>query len=1592
MSAAGQTPVPDIRDTSFNPKNAVAWLEQQSPETQVVTAEQILAHLLQNASRPKQASGNACAKLCGFVEMCFKSKQPALANYVFSEETALRLFNFFLEWNEHDSNRTMRLILDSLVYSIVRNPDCSVGLSIKTRVLKDTISIVTLSATIPSIKSSMIILDHLVHRKAAYLRDYLDIYREVHGECLDDESIWNAFIPKIYEWMRLQYLYTVAGKLLVTIFTSPLYGQEPETKLRAGTWHRYMHDALSKNAQLLDPIKLYVFMPLFKFDRGEALIYLDNLSYLQKLTDKDSIGWDINAMLWLAMLEAGKKIGIVHEPGQDLVGNAGLSIQLPADILEIVLSHRSHEARSSAVSILIASPSSTRPYTIEALELLRKYLPSFYEDSNAKLRYDVLGHSRNMVKRLQGTIESLRRDIDRLSKKALKVTYTKEERSTSHVGDERTGSRDHEQGTTISKLYNALHAHENFVRWYAGFLKGELVPTASYQRHITALKAMGFFLRSNLISDDKASVTRWPVNVLVDAKWFRSVLDLIMDPFDDVREAAASLIMLLRVTTVGPSQPSETSSLHNDNMEELREFCQRADDLARKTARADHSDGVARSNELLCGWTSSFDEAITVPSTILANLEMKLGDAEKDLANAVLLSPVHGDFASLRYVWGSFSGARHAVEELGILHSLQDRTIQCCQRIWHAVRHILCDDSPEGHLPEELQQVEGLDTKDLLSYSFRAIHESSNLLRAIACNARNRQEDGRLCPSYENFENIGRLTFDELSNLRHRGAFTTVSQTFTACCQHVKYVSPDERHGRRTSFLDEWYKGALICIQNQASTTRRSAGIPAIIVGILASKAQSPSFDDVISKLQSIASTKAMVSETDGSNLPQVHALNCLREIFKTSFLAALAEPYLTVCLHLAANSLKSEVWAIRNCGLLFLRSLIDSLFGTNESKTSMEAGWDGRTVRLPFHKFQGLPMLLLDLLELGQESSGVLMGTQTAESVFPALDIIRRAGPPVKLRGRLYSAISWYLGSHIWHVREIAARTLCSFLLTPDWFESIKSLILEAGNSANKLHGALLTLKFLMGRLQEVMPEQLSEDNLSNLYNFVEMMPNYSTVLGKCTEASAVYIDIVTSITRFFTPGTNTNVVGILTELVGKYSLALRNENAQSEMPVALLKTRIGEATVQYTKLSSTGDAAADLEERFQTVLEKDVDIACAMLQDMSENSLANTNTDRARLASLYLAVEFGTEAPEPRTLALENLAELMDEILRARLYNGLDAMPSDETLSRLWADLYDKPINPSLSDAIIRVSGPIIATAILRVEKETNEDLSSRVTGWGAMISDAGVSDRTIDTRLAAIQALRSVSTVIELSSDSLHTAHLSWLLALYDALNDDDDEIREAAAEASSPILGQSIVAVEAGARLLRWLGRRFGHVPDFQAHVASRMVGHGFGSPIDPAATPEGWVAAELQLASAMRFDDSLFVVEEQNQYVDEVREAKRWADVFSAFPAPSSSPSTPSGEVDVVDLGALSAWALSALRSLHKIAKGQVDGPLGWTSKPQVFAICARVLICASALSSRGVMEVTDALRRFVELGRGGDVRVHGLLLDMVDVGEVIGAS
>ena len=91
--------------------------------------------------------------------------------------------------------------------------------------------------------------------------------------------------------------------------------------------------------------------------------------------------------------------------------------------------------------------------------------------------------------------------------------------------------------------------------------------------------------------------------------------------------------------------------------------------------------------------------------------------------------------------------------------------------------------------------------------------------------------------------------------------------------------------------------------------TRRSAGLPAMITAILIAATGEALFENVIAGLQQIA--KSPVEKDQSSKvagLPQVHALNCLKDAFSNSRLGSLTERFLADTLKIAVDCLDDEM------------------------------------------------------------------------------------------------------------------------------------------------------------------------------------------------------------------------------------------------------------------------------------------------------------------------------------------------------------------------------------------------------------------------------------------------------------------------------------------------------------------------------------------------------------------------------------------------------------------------------------------------------------------------------------------------------------
>lgn len=241
----------------------------------------------------------------------------------------------------------------------------------------------------------------------------------------------------------------------------------------------------------------------------------------------------------------------------------------------------------------------------------------------------------------------------------------------------------------------------------------------------------------------------------------------------------------------------------------------------------------------------------------------------------------------------------------------------------------------------------------------------------------------------------------------------------------------------------------------------------------------------------------------------------------------------------------------------------------------------------------------------------------------------------------------------------------------------------------------------------------------------------------------------------------------------------------------------------------------------------------------------------------------------------------------------------------------------------------------------------------------------------------------------------------LVLYNVLNDDDDDIRGLGAQTVSQLLRRSLVPLAARAELVNYIKRVHGNKSMFAWSAVYRMTGNSLHPsqaelpPLEPAG---------VQFARALKDNDSLFVEEEQNLFVDEVREMVLWSTAFAEIDVCSN----PGFDTDATwkrPYVALGTWVTEGISAMTNLLHKD-DGPLGWTSRPSVFAVCMSVLLSAKAIIQFKnriptigleimdpvfftIEDINSSLKSFAMLGTKKNI--HGSLLSEVQ-GIVKGSS
>lgn len=277
---------------------------------------------------------------------------------------------------------------------------------------------------------------------------------------------------------------------------------------------------------------------------------------------------------------------------------------------------------------------------------LQQKLPHFHGETDSRTRNEFASVIKKLFSRLQSIIPRL-------------------------IKAEVAGLVDSEISLACSSVKSSRHLedHVGFIGWYISFLLGELQPVASYQRHISALKVVHHLSVSGVhkfLQHRRARVAAVTGGEEVqysfrDPSLFRLLLDLMIDPFDDVRSAAAALVQAFPKSTLSDLSSANSdlrSEAHEDHRHDRSDIIltlKRAQALMRRTGRADCADGVGRLYDVLYGYqdlgmapADCHRGRGNILKTLVANLESDVQVAQSDLQQAILSAPLHGHLIALR--------------------------------------------------------------------------------------------------------------------------------------------------------------------------------------------------------------------------------------------------------------------------------------------------------------------------------------------------------------------------------------------------------------------------------------------------------------------------------------------------------------------------------------------------------------------------------------------------------------------------------------------------------------------------------------------------------------------------------------------------------------------------------------------------------------------------------------------------------------------------------------------------------------------------------------------------------------------------------
>ncbi|XP_074531245.1 thyroid adenoma-associated protein [Halichoeres trimaculatus] len=819
----------------------------------------------------------------------------------------------------------------------------------------------------------------------------------------------------------------------------------------------------------------------------------------------------------MTCLRAARAQGVVPPTEEGLWG--GL---VPLPLLQQALIHKHDQVRMDALGLVCESSRSTEVLTSQEMDLIRHFLPPNLNSQSPGVR--------------QQTVSLLKKLLSRMKDSAVLL-----QKRRSQERDEEQRDRDRHTlhlykeflcwlceslmevllpGASFSKCLMSLHLLcllGQIFTFSTGpdvFALGEVV-TWEHAQNVLYCVASNFLEVKQLASTLLRQLPPSAVGLQVPGRMccvLQAALDLSTStrPFDSV--TSAHLLNLL---------------LHQPHLSQALLLCAQEQGIDFQSSPQPPQVYKTDITEL---------NALAVIRFLLDCLESEVSRAESSLLQAAASFPLYGRAHCITAVLQHLN--TESLNHTEQWRCLVSELIAVCYSMSDVVSPVVQSSSPEGLIPMDtdsetsaglqriLQEIQPRDTNDFFT-SARELEthsEEGNTHKppslntggegyrvtaqmVLVCCWRSMKEVamllGQLCQSLplhynkrdtdththpgliteEQVEGVGLYFRQQLLQSRHRGAFELAYVGF------VRLTDMLCRSGSQAlqQLPARWLSEVLEEVKSsdpssKLCATRRSAGIPFYIQALLSSEPKSSSCSLLKMTMRELIAL-AMPSEdknTDSSTVPQVHALNILRALYRDTRLGENIIPFVSEGMQAAVLGFTSPVWAVRNSSTLLFSTLITRIFGVKKGKDE-HSKKNRMTGREFFTRFPALyPFLLNQLEEAAATVESDSGRVKLHPSLFLLLLVLSRLYPSPMDGSASPLGLAPFMPfiircgrSAVYRTREMAARALVPFVLltqVPSTIHTLlKELPLEPGPQIqqNHIHGTLLQVLFLLRSYQ---------------------------------------------------------------------------------------------------------------------------------------------------------------------------------------------------------------------------------------------------------------------------------------------------------------------------------------------------------------------------------------------------------------------------------------------------------------------------------------------------------------------------------------------